>query len=319
MNTNLQPPPAPSPSSVYSRCWRGRINVGTVVNSACRRHDVGGLLVSGCLSSLDSSSPPSSISGPKTKLLYFRTTEDNLRKAFEQFGKLTLGMFSLVSLSVSIYFTTKSRMMRYETEEESLKAIQGMHGKHTLEQIRCQFLLFELEDLLPSLSLSNLTKCFVETIRNFFAALFLASIGMLIHMHFLWNHVILVAAMLLVIVIKTDWVQRRNAYRKRSVTTKLRRSPGGAQKPQSRYCRCVFGKVLCRCVSGVALSAAATVKLSTAATPVKLSTVATLVKPSAVTFSFSIQDPPEMETRRRWRIIEDEDSTHQQWRIYNCI
>ncbi|KAH0866031.1 hypothetical protein HID58_083242, partial [Brassica napus] len=88
---------------------------------------------------------------------------------------------------------------------------------HTLEQIRCQFLLFELENLLPSLSLSNLMKCFilavliivvplfpVETIRNFFAALFLASIGMLIHMHFLWNHVdILVAAVLLVVVIKT--------------------------------------------------------------------------------------------------------------------
>uniref|UniRef100_A0A166HWC0 Cation/H+ exchanger transmembrane domain-containing protein n=1 Tax=Daucus carota subsp. sativus TaxID=79200 RepID=A0A166HWC0_DAUCS len=29
----------------------------------------------------------------------------------------------------------------------------------------------------------------VEPIRNFFAALFLASIGMLIHVHFLWNHV----------------------------------------------------------------------------------------------------------------------------------
>ncbi|CAF1905225.1 unnamed protein product [Brassica napus] len=116
-------------------------------------------------------------------------------------------------------------------------------AQHTLEQIRCQFLLFELEDLLPSLSLSNLTKCFVlgefikyisllfllyqkftlpyiavlivvvplfqvETIRNFFAALFLASIGMLIHMHFLWNHVILVAAMLLVIVIKTGSCNR---------------------------------------------------------------------------------------------------------------
>ncbi|KAL4339661.1 hypothetical protein GQ457_08G003240 [Hibiscus cannabinus] len=44
----------------------------------------------------------------------------------------------------------------------------------------------------------------VEPIRNFFAALFLASIGMLIHVHFLWNHVdILVAAVILVIVIKT--------------------------------------------------------------------------------------------------------------------
>ncbi|CAM8917285.1 unnamed protein product [Rhodiola kirilowii] len=44
----------------------------------------------------------------------------------------------------------------------------------------------------------------VESIRNFFAALFLASIGMLIDVHFLWNHVdILLAAVLLVIVIKT--------------------------------------------------------------------------------------------------------------------
>ncbi|XP_042486042.1 K(+) efflux antiporter 4 isoform X2 [Macadamia integrifolia] len=44
----------------------------------------------------------------------------------------------------------------------------------------------------------------VEPIRNFFAALFLASIGMLIHVHFLWNHVdILLASVILVIVIKT--------------------------------------------------------------------------------------------------------------------
>lgn len=44
----------------------------------------------------------------------------------------------------------------------------------------------------------------IEPIRNFFAALFLASIGMLIHMHFLWSHVdILLAAVILVIVIKT--------------------------------------------------------------------------------------------------------------------
>ncbi|KAH7657587.1 putative K+/H+-antiporter-containing protein [Dioscorea alata] len=44
----------------------------------------------------------------------------------------------------------------------------------------------------------------IEPIRNFFAALFLASIGMLIHIHFLWNHVdILLAAVILVIIIKT--------------------------------------------------------------------------------------------------------------------
>ncbi|ONK73030.1 uncharacterized protein A4U43_C04F26370 [Asparagus officinalis] len=44
----------------------------------------------------------------------------------------------------------------------------------------------------------------VEAIRNLFAALFLASIGMLIHVHFLWIHVdILLASVILVIVVKT--------------------------------------------------------------------------------------------------------------------
>ncbi|KAJ3691949.1 hypothetical protein LUZ60_012299 [Juncus effusus] len=44
----------------------------------------------------------------------------------------------------------------------------------------------------------------IEPIRNFFAALFLASIGMLIHVQFLWNHVdILLASVILVIIIKT--------------------------------------------------------------------------------------------------------------------
>jgi hypothetical protein len=44
----------------------------------------------------------------------------------------------------------------------------------------------------------------VEPIRNLFAALFLSSIGMLINVHFLWNHVdILLASVILVIVIKT--------------------------------------------------------------------------------------------------------------------
>lgn len=44
----------------------------------------------------------------------------------------------------------------------------------------------------------------MEPIRNLFAALFLSSIGMLINVHFLWNHVdILLASVILVIVIKT--------------------------------------------------------------------------------------------------------------------
>ncbi|PKA61623.1 K(+) efflux antiporter 5 [Apostasia shenzhenica] len=44
----------------------------------------------------------------------------------------------------------------------------------------------------------------VEPIRNLFAALFLASIGMLIHVQFLWNHVdILLASVMLVVIVKT--------------------------------------------------------------------------------------------------------------------
>lgn len=44
----------------------------------------------------------------------------------------------------------------------------------------------------------------IEPICNMFAALFLASIGMLIHVHFLWNHIdILLASVILVITIKT--------------------------------------------------------------------------------------------------------------------
>lgn len=47
----------------------------------------------------------------------------------------------------------------------------------------------------------------VEPIRNLFAALFLSSIGMLIHVQFLWSHVdILLASVILVIVVKTTIV-----------------------------------------------------------------------------------------------------------------
>ncbi|XP_022968005.1 K(+) efflux antiporter 5 [Cucurbita maxima] len=44
----------------------------------------------------------------------------------------------------------------------------------------------------------------VEPIRNLFAALFLSSIGMLIHVHFLWSHLdILLASVMLVVFVKT--------------------------------------------------------------------------------------------------------------------
>ncbi|XP_073055267.1 K(+) efflux antiporter 6-like isoform X1 [Primulina eburnea] len=58
--------------------------------------------------------------------------------------------------------------------------------------------------MISTTDLSQHTLEQVEPIRNIFAALFLASIGMLIHVHFLWNHVdILFASVILVIIIKT--------------------------------------------------------------------------------------------------------------------
>ncbi|AQK82559.1 K(+) efflux antiporter 4 [Zea mays] len=65
-------------------------------------------------------------------------------------------------------------------------------AQHTLEQVT--FYMY----------LACLFFLQIEPIRNFFAALFLASIGMLINVHFLWNHVdILLAAVILVITVKT--------------------------------------------------------------------------------------------------------------------
>ncbi|XP_010428279.1 PREDICTED: glycine-rich RNA-binding protein 2, mitochondrial-like [Camelina sativa] len=107
-----------------------RINVGTLVISARRRRDIGGLMVSSCISSGSSSSSSSSSSGPKTKLfvsgLSFRTTEDTLRDTFEQFGKLihmNLVMDKVANRPKGFAF------LRYDTEEEAMKAIEGMHGK----------------------------------------------------------------------------------------------------------------------------------------------------------------------------------------------
>lgn len=58
--------------------------------------------------------------------------------------------------------------------------------------------------MISSTDLAQHTLEQIEPIRNMFAALFLASIGMLIHVHFLWNHIdILLASVILVITIKT--------------------------------------------------------------------------------------------------------------------
>lgn len=75
---------------------------------------------------------------------------------------------------------------------------QGTFLKHKHINFEIIHVLLELFSLLKVVNIQ------VEPIRNFFAALFLASIGMLIHVHFLWNHVdILLAAVILVIIIKT--------------------------------------------------------------------------------------------------------------------
>ncbi|CAN7035681.1 unnamed protein product [Brassica oleracea var. botrytis] len=61
--------------------------------------------------------------------------------------------------------------------------------------------------MLSTTDLAEHTLEQIEPIRNLFAALFLASIGMLINVHFLWTHVdILLASVILVIIIKTTIV-----------------------------------------------------------------------------------------------------------------
>ncbi|KAK7314730.1 hypothetical protein VNO77_33258 [Canavalia gladiata] len=78
----------------------------------------------------DSSSSSSSSPAPSTKLyvsgLSFRTTEESLRNAFKNFGQLVevnLVMDKIANRPRGFAF------LRYATEEESQKAIEGMHGK----------------------------------------------------------------------------------------------------------------------------------------------------------------------------------------------
>ncbi|GMP71400.1 hypothetical protein CsSME_00029825 [Camellia sinensis var. sinensis] len=82
------------------------------------------------LASLPPSSSPTTTSHSSTKLyvsgLSFRTTEESLRNAFQQFGELVqvnLVMDRIAKRPRGFAF------LRYATEEESTKAIEGMHGK----------------------------------------------------------------------------------------------------------------------------------------------------------------------------------------------
>ncbi|RDY07377.1 Organelle RRM domain-containing protein 6, chloroplastic, partial [Mucuna pruriens] len=81
-------------------------------------------------SSSSSSTAKPSFPSPSTKLyvsgLSFRTTEESLRNAFKNFGQLVevkLVMDKIANRPRGFAF------LRYATEEESQKAIEGMHGK----------------------------------------------------------------------------------------------------------------------------------------------------------------------------------------------
>ncbi|XP_073001103.1 organelle RRM domain-containing protein 2, mitochondrial-like [Typha latifolia] len=75
-------------------------------------------------------SAPKIFPAASTKLyvsgLSFRTTEESLRNAFQSFGRLVevnLVMDRIANRPRGFAF------LRYDTEEESKKAIEGMHGK----------------------------------------------------------------------------------------------------------------------------------------------------------------------------------------------
>ncbi|KAK3224656.1 hypothetical protein Dsin_004518 [Dipteronia sinensis] len=95
----------------------------------------GGCLVSACLPQQPSTPPPPPPPRPKTRLyvsgLSFRTTEEGLRNTFQDFGQLVDGENSEFNL-VMDKIANRPRgfaFLRYATEEESQKAIEGMHGK----------------------------------------------------------------------------------------------------------------------------------------------------------------------------------------------
>ncbi|KAL2533070.1 putative RNA-binding protein (RRM superfamily) [Abeliophyllum distichum] len=92
------------------------------------------LQIASCLphprSTSSSSSTPRTRFNPSTKLfvsgLSFRTSEESLRNAFKNFGELievNLVMDKIANRPRGFAF------LRYCTEEESKKAIEGMHGK----------------------------------------------------------------------------------------------------------------------------------------------------------------------------------------------
>ncbi|XP_034224844.1 K(+) efflux antiporter 6-like isoform X3 [Prunus dulcis] len=122
-------------------------------------------------------------------------------------GRPSEGVFVGAFLSMS----STAVVLKFLMERNSIGALHGQVVVGTLI-LQCSDKLglslelgsFAAGVMISTTDLGQHTLEQVEPIRNFFAALFLASIGMLIHVHFLWNHVdILLAAVILVIIIKT--------------------------------------------------------------------------------------------------------------------
>ncbi|KAL2253887.1 UNVERIFIED_CONTAM: Organelle RRM domain-containing protein 6, chloroplastic [Sesamum indicum] len=89
--------------------------------------------VASCLpsSSTPSFSPPRSRTRLFVSGLSFRTTDESLKNAFKNFGELVevnLVMDKIANRPRGFAF------LRYATEEESKKAIEGMHGKGVYDQ-----------------------------------------------------------------------------------------------------------------------------------------------------------------------------------------
>ncbi|KAM1026655.1 hypothetical protein EV1_039138 [Malus domestica] len=106
-------------SSIACRAWRNKQSLSSSPTHKNRTFSPSASL-----------SPSSSSPSTSTKLyvsgLSFRTTEESLRNAFQNFGQLVevnLVMDRIANRPRGFAF------LRYETEEQSQKAIEGMHGK----------------------------------------------------------------------------------------------------------------------------------------------------------------------------------------------
>ncbi|RWW04433.1 hypothetical protein GW17_00032335 [Ensete ventricosum] len=108
-----------SASSFLSRFPSIRASRSPWPSASTLRRSSGGFSVPCCL-------PPTPSSGLLLAGLSFRTTEESLRNAFQIFGQLVevnLVMDRIANRPRGFAF------LSYATEEESKKAIEGMHGK----------------------------------------------------------------------------------------------------------------------------------------------------------------------------------------------